>query len=312
MLYRHIPAMLNEVISYLECKPGKIIVDCTLGGCGHAKAICEGISPDGLFIGIDQDIDATNNAEMVLQSYSLEHHIFHGNFIHLSEYLTQLNIESVDGILMDLGLSLHQLENSGRGFSFRKDEILDMRMDIRSSLTAANLVNDLSQKELRNLFREYGEERWASQIARNITNIRRHKKIETSNQLAQIVLDSIPAGASARQKIHPATRVFMSLRIAVNQELEKLKSFMEGVVNYLKPGGRLCVLSFHSLEDRIVKQRLKSLQKGCTCPPQLPQCVCGQKPQIRILTKKVLRPTPEEVRANPMVRSTRLRAIEKL
>ena len=312
MLYRHIPAMLNEVISYLECKPGKIIVDCTLGGCGHAKAICEGISPDGLFIGIDQDIDATNNAEKVLQSYSLEHHIFHGNFIHLSEYLTQLNIESVDGILMDLGLSLHQLENSGRGFSFRKDEILDMRMDIRSSLTAANLVNDLSQKELRNLFREYGEERWASQIARNITNIRRHKKIETSNQLAQIVLDSIPAGASARQKIHPATRVFMSLRIAVNQELEKLKSFMEGVVNYLKPGGRLCVLSFHSLEDRIVKQRLKSLQKGCTCPPQLPQCVCGQKPQIRILTKKVLRPTPEEVRVNPMVRSTRLRAIEKL
>jgi 16S rRNA (cytosine1402-N4)-methyltransferase len=213
---------------------------------------------------------------------------------------------------MDLGLSLHQLENSGRGFSFRKDEILDMRMDVRSSLTAANLVNDLSQKELRNLFREYGEERWASQIARNITNIRRQKKIETSNQLAQIVLDSIPAGASARQKIHPATRVFMALRIAVNQELEKLRSFMEGVVDYLKPGGRLCVLSFHSLEDRIVKQRLKSLQKGCTCPPQLPQCVCGQKPQIRILTKKVLRPTPEEVRVNPMVRSTRLRAIEKL
>ena len=312
MLYQHVPAMLQEVISYLGCKPGKIIVDCTLGGCGHAKAICEKINPDGLFIGIDQDIDAIKNAEKVLQSYSIKRHIFHGNFIHLPEYLTQLKIASVDGILLDLGVSLHQLENSGRGFSFRKDEPLDMRMDIQSSLTAANLVNDLPQEDLRNLFRKYGEERWARQIARNITSIRREKKIETSSQLAQIVLDSIPQGAAARQKLHPATRVFMALRIAVNQELEKLKSIMEDAVNLLKPGGRLCVLSFHSLEDRIVKQRLKSLEKGCTCPPQLPQCVCGQKPQIRILTKKVQRPTPEEVGVNPMARSTRLRAVERL
>ena len=304
--------MLKEVISYLGCMPGKIIVDCTLGGCGHAKAICEKINPDGLFIGIDQDIDAINNAEKVLQGYSIEQHIFHGNFIRLSEYLTQLKIESVDGILLDLGVSLHQLENSGRGFSFRKDEPLDMRMDIQSAQTAASLVNELSQTELRDLFRKYGEERWANQIARNITSFRRQKKIVTSNQLAQIVINSIPARASARQKIHPATRVFMALRIAVNQELEKLQSIMEEVVHFLKPGGRLCVLSFHSLEDRIVKQRLKALQKGCTCPPQLPQCVCAQKPQIRILTKKVQRPKPEEISINPMARSTRLRAVEKL
>ncbi|MBT8369734.1 MAG: 16S rRNA (cytosine(1402)-N(4))-methyltransferase RsmH [Deltaproteobacteria bacterium] len=312
MFYRHIPAMVPEVVSYLRCRPGMSIVDCTLGGCGHATAMCEKINPDGLLIGIDQDIDAITNAEKVLQSYALKSHLFRGNFIRLPEFLAQLNIASVDGILLDLGVSLHQLENSGRGFSFRKDEPLDMRMDIQSTQTAANLVNKLPQDDLRYLFKKYGEERWASQIARNITRVRRQKKIETSIQLAQIVLDSIPRGAAAKQKIHPATRVFMALRIAVNQELESLETFMENAVDFLKPGGRLCVLSFHSLEDRIVKQRLKSLEKGCTCPPQLPRCVCGRKPQIRILTKKVQRPTSEEVTLNPMSRSTRLRAAEKI
>ncbi|NNL76116.1 MAG: 16S rRNA (cytosine(1402)-N(4))-methyltransferase RsmH [Desulfobacterales bacterium] len=312
MFYRHIPAMVPEVVSYLRCRPGMSIVDCTLGGCGHATAMCEKINPDGLLIGIDQDIDAITNAEKVLQSYALKSHLFRGNFIRLPEFLAQLNIAFVDGILLDLGVSLHQLENSGRGFSFRKDEPLDMRMDIQSTQTAANLVNKLPQDDLRYLFKKYGEERWASQIARNITRVRRQKKIETSIQLAQIVLDSIPRGAAAKQKIHPATRVFMALRIAVNQELESLETFMENAVDFLKPGGRLCVLSFHSLEDRIVKQRLKSLEKGCTCPPQLPRCVCGRKPQIRILTKKVQRPTSEEVTLNPMSRSTRLRAAEKI
>ena len=187
-----------------------------------------------------------------------------------------------------------------------------MRMDIRSPRTAENLVDRLAQEDLQVLFREYGEERWANQIARNITRVRRQKKISTSKQLAQIVIDSIPRHAASKQKIHPATRVFMALRIAVNQELEKLKNFMEHAAGFLKSGGRLCVLSFHSLEDRIVKQGLKALEKGCSCPPQLPQCVCGQKPQLRILTKKVVRPAEEEVTANPMARSTRLRAAEKI
>jgi len=312
MSYRHIPAMLNEVVNYLNCRPGNVYVDGTLGGCGHARAICERMLPGGFFIGIDQDIDAISNAETVLKDYSSNIHLFHGNFIGLPEFLKQLEIDSVDGILLDLGLSQHQLESSRSGVSFNKDEPLDMRMDIRSPQTAEKIVNNLSQAELHKLFREYGEERRAKQIAKNITRIRRREKIRTSRQLAQIVVNSIPARAASKQKIHPATRVFMALRIAVNRELERLNTFMENAVDLMNPGGRLCVLAFHSLEDRIVKQRFKALEKGCTCPPQLPQCVCGQKPQLRLLTKKVVRPTPEEVAANPMARSTRLRAAEKI
>jgi 16S rRNA (cytosine1402-N4)-methyltransferase len=304
--------MLNEVVNYLNCRPGNVYVDGTLGGCGHARAICEKIIPGGTLIGIDQDIDAVSNAETVLKDYSSNIHLFHGNFIRLPEFLEQLEIDSVDGILLDLGLSQHQIENSGRGFSFRKDEPLDMRMDIQSRQTAQELVNDLSQQELQELFRKYGEERRAKQIVKNIAGIRRREKIRTSKQLAQIVIDSIPAQAASKQKIHPATRVFMALRIAVNRELERLETFLEHAVDLLNPGGRLCVLSFHSLEDRIVKQRFKDLEKGCICPPKLPQCVCGQQPQLRILTKKVVRPTAEEIAANPMARSTRLRAAEKL
>jgi 16S rRNA (cytosine1402-N4)-methyltransferase len=304
--------MLKEVVFYLNCRPGKIYVDGTLGGSGHAGAICDKITPGGLFIGIDQDIDAINHAKTALQNYSLHIHLIHGNFVRLPEFLSQLKINAVDGLLLDLGVSLHQLEDSGRGFSFRREEPLDMRMNVQTRETAAMLVNNLAQDDLQKIFKEYGEERWARQIARNIIKIRRQKRISTSKQLAQIVVDSIPRHAASRQKIHPATRVFMALRIAVNRELDRLKTFLECAAAFLNPGGRLCVLSFHSLEDRIVKRRLKALEKGCTCPPQLPRCVCGQKPQVRILTKKVVRPTAEELAANPMARSTRLRAAEKL
>ena len=312
MSYRHIPAMLNEVVNYLNCRPGNVYVDGTLGGCGHARVICEKIFPGGTFIGIDQDIDAISNAEIVLKDYSSIINLFHGNYIHLPEFLTRLKIASVDGILLDLGMSQHQIENSGRGFSFNKDEPLDMRMDIRSGQSAQHLVNNLSQTDLQKIFWEYGEERWAKQIAKNICRIRQQEKIRTSKQLAQIIMDSIPAQAAFKQKIHPATRVFMALRIAVNRELERLETFLDYAVDLLNPGGRLCVLAFHSLEDRKVKQRFKTLEKGCTCPPQLPQCACGKEPQLRILTKKVARPTEEEIAANPMARSTRLRAAEKL
>jgi 16S rRNA (cytosine1402-N4)-methyltransferase len=226
--------------------------------------------------------------------------------------LTRLKLASVDGILLDLGMSQHQIENSGRGFSFNKDEPLDMRMDIRSELTAEKLVNSLSQAKLQKLFKEFGEERRAKQIARHIINIRRDQKIKSSKQLAQIIMDSIPAQAAFKQNIHPATRVFMALRIAVNRELERLETFLACALDLLNPGGRLCVLAFHSLEDRKVKQHFKVLEKGCTCPPQFPQCACGKEPQLRILTKKVVRPTEEEIAANPMARSTRLRAAEKI
>ncbi len=312
MRYRHIPAMPKEVDYYLNCQPGKIFVDGTIGGCGHAGKICEKILPQGLLIGIDQDMDAIANAEKILGIYASNIRLFHGNFIHLPDYLSQLKIAAVDGILLDLGVSLHQIENSGRGFSFRADEPLDMRMDKQSGETAENLINNLAAEDLRNLFKDYGEERWAKQIAHKIVKARTQKKIRTSKQLAQMVIDAIPGHALSKQKIHPATRVFMALRIAVNQELDRLKTFMDQAVGFLNPGGRLCVLSFHSLEDRIVKHRLKALEKGCSCPPQLPRCVCGQIPQVSILTKKVVRPSTEEVIANPMARSTRLRAAEKL
>ncbi len=312
MAYRHIPAMLNETIHYLNCRPGKTYTDCTLGGSGHAKAICERIQPDGLFIGIDQDIDAITNAQKALQSYSSNIHLFHGNFINLPQYLAQIKIDAVDGILLDLGLSLHQLENSGRGFSFNKDEPLDMRMDSRSATTASDLVNNLAEKELRKIFKDYGEERWAKQIARRVVNKRAQKKIQTSKELAQIAQSAIPRGASSEQRIHPATRVFMALRIAVNKELDVLKTFMAGVADWLNPSGRLCVLSFHSLEDRIVKQHIKAMEKGCICPPKLPECACGKKSVMRSLTKKVVRPGEKEIVANPMARSTRLRAAERI
>jgi 16S rRNA (cytosine1402-N4)-methyltransferase len=312
MAYRHIPAMLNETIQYLNCRPGKTYADCTLGGSGHAKAICERILPDGLLIGIDQDIDAIANAKKALQSYSSNIHLFHGNFINLPQYLAQLKIDAVDGILLDLGLSLHQLENSGRGFSFTKDEPLDMRMDKRSATKSEDLVNNLAEEELRKIFKDFGEERWSKQIARSMVKNRRQKKIRTSKELSQIVLSAIPRQKQAKHRIHPATRVFMALRIAVNRELDVLNAFMAGVADWLNPKGRLCVLSFHSLEDRIIKQHINAMEKGCICPPKLPKCACGKKSVMRVLTKRVVRPSAKEVAINPMARSTRLMAAEKI
>jgi 16S rRNA (cytosine1402-N4)-methyltransferase len=312
MAYRHIPVMLNEAIHYLNCRSGKIYTDCTLGGAGHAKAICERILPDGMLIGIDQDMDAITNARVALQSYSSYIHLFHGNFKDLPQYLTRIKLDAVDGILLDLGLSLHQLESSGRGFSFQKEEPLDMRMDNRSSTRASDLINELKEDALRKLFKDLGEERWSKQIARSIVKQRRQNKIETSRQLAGIVSKAVPRGKAATQRIHPATRVFMALRIAVNRELEVLDQFMSGVANWLNPGGRLCVLAFHSLEDRIVKQHIKAMEKGCICPPKVPQCACGRKPLMRSLTKKVVRPGDDEITRNPMARSTRLRAAERI
>ena len=304
--------MLPQVLHYLNCKQGKIYVDCTLGGSGHARAICEKIVPDGVLIGIDQDIDAIQNATKVLKQFDLSIHLFHENFVHLPELLRQLRIAAVDGILLDLGISLHQLESSGRGFSFNKEEPLDMRMNIAASTKAEDLINSMEEKSLRNIFQEYGEERWAGQIARKIVKQRQRKAIRSSAELAQIICDAVPKKASFNQKIHPATRVFMALRIAVNRELERLDLFMENVADLLNPKGRLCVLSFHSLEDRIVKHRIKALEKTCVCPPDFPICVCTQKKIVRSLTKKVVRPTKDEIEINPMARSSKLRAFEKI
>ncbi len=312
MPYRHAPAMPNEVVHFLNCRPGKIYVDCTLGGSGHAGRICEKILPDGILIGIDQDSDAIKNARKVLMPCGTTVHIIHDNFIHLPTILSELGMRAADGILLDLGLSLHQIEASGRGFSFTRDEPLDMRMNIESELRAEDIINRESEASLIKIFKEYGEERRARQIARKIIAERKKEKIRTSLQLVRIIMTALPKEVRRKQKIHPATRTFMALRIAVNRELERLESFLEFAADYLNPGGRLCILSFHSLEDRIVKQRFKALEKGCTCPPDFPQCICNKKSVARILTRKVVRPTQEEVASNPMARSTKLRALEKI
>jgi len=303
--------MPKEVIFFLNCLPGKVYVDCTLGGSGHARAICEKIIPGGVFIGIDQDKDAIQNAKKVLKSFDLTVHLFHSNFTYLPDILQELDIAGVDGILLDLGVSLHQLESSGRGFSFQRDEPLDMRMNATSGQKAEDLINQLEEKELKTIFKKYGEERWAARIAKQIVRERRRSTVRSSAKLAQIVCQAVPKQA-LHQKIHPATRVFMALRIAVNRELERLDQFMQNVADLLNPKGRLCVLTFHSLEDRITKHRIKALEKDCVCPPDFPECVCNQKRAVRSLTKKVVRPSEAEIAINPMARSTKLRAFEKI
>ena len=304
--------MLSEALSYLNLAPGKIIVDGTLGGTGHAKAICKKILPNGKLIGIDQDSDAILNAKHKLSSFESNIHLFHDNFVHLGDILTRLGIDGVDGILLDLGLSMHHLESSQRGFSFKRKEPLDMRMNIGLDTTAADLINKMSEKALAELFWNYGEERRSRQIAKKIITARKKKKVQYSDQLAEIILEATPPAQKYSQKIHPATRVFMALRIAVNDELKVLKEFMAALPKYLNVGGRFCVLSYHSLEDRIVKQQIKTFEKGCTCPPDFPKCVCNKVPQMKSVTRKIVRPSDEEVKQNPMARSAKLRVAEKL
>ena len=312
MAYRHTPAMPQEVLHYLDCKPGRTYVDGTLGGAGHAALICENIKPEGTLIGIDQDPDAIRNAQDRLKPFKDIARLFHGSFTEIPQFLAQVELQTVDGILLDLGISQHHLEASGRGFSFQKDEPLDMRMDVRRTETAADIVNSLTDLELARLFRTYGDERRSKQIARKIIAARKHHPIKTSRQLSDVICSAFPARDRKSHRIHPATRVFMALRIAVNNELERVRKFMEHVVDWLHPGGRLCVLSFHSGEDRIVKHQLKKLSAGCICPPRLPVCACGHKPSMRILTRKAIKPGSAEIEANPMARSTRLRAAERI
>ena len=312
MAYRHIPVMRSEVLEYLNCRPGKIFVDGTLGGAGHARDICERIMPDGLLIGIDQDPAAIANAGIVLEPFAARVRLVHENFAQLPNVLSQLGIPGVDGILLDLGLSLNQLENSGRGFSFQREEPLDMRMDPRAPETAADLVNGLAEDELRRIFQEYGEEHFSGRIARRIAAERRRAPVQTSGELARLVCAAVPGRTSGRSRIHPATRVFMALRIAVNRELERLEEFLDQVPHCLNREGRLCILAFHSLEDRIVKHRLRALAQGRQ--PESPFATNRERVPgvLKVLTKKVLRPGPEEIAANPMARSTRLRAAERV
>lgn len=304
--------MADEAMRFLDCKPGETVVDCTLGGCGHSLMILKKIMPGGLLIGIDQDRDSLENAKTRLAPHMDSVKLFHGNFAGLPEYLNECGIEKVDAIFADIGISFHHIQGSGRGFSFTREEPLDMRMDTRNDLTASHIVNFFEEKELVRIFREYGEEKFAPRIAREIVRRRQAGEIKTSLELGEIISGCIPRKIADKSKIHPATRVFMAIRIAVNRELEVLEKFMDSVPGLLNKGGRLCVLSFHSLEDRIVKHRIRGFEKPCTCPIDLPVCICGKEPVMKSLTRKAVTPTDEEIIKNPMSRSTRLRAAVRI
>jgi len=301
---RHIPVMVEEVISLLGCGPHRIYVDATLGGGGHSFEILRRTGPDGRVIGIEWDEEAFEEATRVLSPFGERVKILRQNFVCLPELLREMNIESVDGILFDLGLSSIQLERQERGFSFRGEGPLDMRMDQRTGTTAADLVSELSFSELERILREYGEERWAKRIAKAIVDERTHEPIATTQALRKIVYRAVPRRFQSR-RIDPATRTFQALRIEVNRELENLRQTLDGGWPFLKAGGRMCVISFHSLEDRIVKETFRRLEKG-----EAGGSV--QKGAMKILTKKPILPSEREQSDNPRSRSAKLRCAERM
>jgi 16S rRNA (cytosine1402-N4)-methyltransferase len=307
----HQPVMPEEVVQYLKCKPGGVYVDGTVGGGGHAREILKKSGPDGTLIGIDRDDDALAESEQELKSFGGRAVLVKGNFADLAGILSRLGIEKVSGILLDLGLSSHQVDTAERGFSFMSDAPLDMRMDQSRGLAAYDLVNTLSENELKRIIREYGEDVRAGRIARAVVKKRESSPIGSTRELAGIILGALPP-SQRRMRIHPATKTFQALRIAVNDELSSLHRVIQEGVGCLKEGGRFVILSFHSLEDRIVKNQFRSWEKGCLCPPDFPRCACGRKPQLKILTRKPVLPGPEETTANPRARSARLRAAERI
>ncbi len=312
MAFEHTSVMPQEVQKFLQLKPGNTCVDCTLGGSGHARQSIKAILPTGKFIGIDQDADAISNAELVLKEHIQNIELVHDNFVNLPKIFETLEIKGADGILLDLGLSLNQLKNSKRGFSFQRVEDLDMRMDTREQLTAMEIINSFNEKDLADIFFKYGEEKMSRKIAKNIIRERTASPIQTSDELAQIVKKSIPAKITFKKKIHPATKVFQALRIYVNKELERLELFMQKIPELLNKHGRLVVISFHSLEDRIVKKQIKKFENGCTCPRELPQCACGFEQKLKSVFKKPLIPSLEETNSNPMARSAKMRVAQKI
>jgi 16S rRNA (cytosine1402-N4)-methyltransferase len=311
MVSFHTPVMLEKVLQSLRCKPGGIYVDGTLGGGGHARAILENTAPDGLLIGIDRDDDALLESEKRLQPFGQRKILIKGNFADIGEILTNLNIRKVDGILLDLGVSSHQLDTADRGFSFSLDAPLDMRMDQSSRYSAYDLINLSPEKELRQVIRDYGEEPMAGRIARAILAKRASAPIRTTIELADVVCRAVRR-QGVRKKVHPATRTFQAIRIAVNQELSNLSTAMDAGIDQLGQGGRFSIISFHSLEDRIVKETFRSWEGRCQCPPGLPVCQCQREAKLRVLTRKPLRPEAGESETNPRARSARLRTAEKI
>jgi 16S rRNA (cytosine1402-N4)-methyltransferase len=308
MSFEHIPVLLNEVIEGLNIKPDGIYADGTLGGAGHSSEILKRLSGNGRLIGIDQDEEAIKAATDKIGRDDRVR-IVRANYVKMPEVLQELGIEMVDGILLDIGVSSHQLDTPDRGFSYKSDAPLDMRMDQRQRITAADIVNEYEEKELFRVIRDYGEEKFAQNIAKHIVAARANKPIETTFELNEIIKASIPA--RMRQDGHPSKRTYQAIRIECNRELEVLKDSIDAMIDILKPGGRLAIITFHSLEDRIVKNAFRTAENPCTCPPNFPKCVCGKVSKGRIVGRKPVTATEEELEINSRSKSAKLRVFEK-
>ena len=309
--YGHKPVLLDECLDALAIRPDGIYLDGTLGRAGHSLEIVRRLTAGGRLIGVDRDETALAAAEQRLAEYRDRVSLVHSNFSCIHEILDSLGLDQIDGMLFDLGVSSPQLDDAQRGFSYMHDAPLDMRMDRTASLTAREVVNFWSYEELRRILFEYGEERYAPVIAKHIVRERELAPIETTAQLTELIKRAMPP-AALREKQHPAKRSFQAIRIAVNGELDELAPMMEAAADRLNAGGRLAVISFHSLEDRIIKKTMQQLATGCTCPPEFPVCVCGKKPKMKLITRKPVVSTPEELEYNPRARSAKLRVAEKV
>ena len=310
MIFEHKSVLLMETVDSLNVKPDGIYVDGTLGGGGHAYEVSRRLGENGRLIGIDQDADAIAAATERLLPFKDKVTIVRSNYKNIREVLFNLGIEKVDGIYLDLGVSSYQLDTADRGFSYREDAPLDMRMDQRQSLTARDIVNDYSEMELFHIIRDYGEEKFAKNIAKHIVNKRKESPIETTGQLIEVIKGAIPMKVRAVGG-HPAKKTFQAIRIECNRELDVLKDSIDAMIDLLNPGGRLCIITFHSLEDRIVKRAFKKNENPCTCPPNFPVCVCGNVSKGKQLTRKPIIPGEEELEYNKRAKSSKLRVFER-
>ncbi len=310
MEFKHASVLLEETIENLRVRPDGVYVDGTLGGGGHALEVCKRLSATGRLIGMDQDEDAIAAAGERLRSYEDRVTILRENYCGMVHQLMTRGIQRVDGILLDLGVSSYQLDDASRGFTYREDAPLDMRMDRRQVRTAYDIVNTYGEEELYRVIRDYGEEKFAKNIAKHICRARETQPVSTTGELTEIIKAAIPAKMRAVGG-HPAKRTFQAIRIEVNQELAVLEQSLDGMIDILGDGGRLCVITFHSLEDRIVKNIFRRNEHPCTCPPEFPVCVCGKKPKGFVVTRKPIVPTEEEIKANKRSRSSKLRVFER-
>lgn len=310
-MFKHTTVLLNEAVDGLKIKANGRYVDCTLGGAGHSLLIATELNENGRLYSFDQDEQALTAAQEKLDKFSDKVELIKSNFIHIKRELANRGVSNVDGILFDLGVSSPQLDEEERGFSYRYDSPLDMRMNREQDLTAEIIVNTWNEERLVNIIFQYGEEKFSRRIARKIIEYRANKRIETTGELVDIIKDAIPAPAR-RTGPHPAKRTFQAIRIAVNDELNVFESALEDAIELLKPGGRVAVITFHSLEDKICKNIFTKLAQGCVCPPDFPICSCGNIPKLKIITRKPIIPSDEELEGNPRARSAKLRIAEKL